>query len=77
MGVITHSCDHHTHFFPNEEGTPTKEEINIFRLWKNPDCGRWVSLIGEVKDGKAYREIEAEGFDKAYGNIVWPGKSLL
>lgn len=28
---------------------PTDEEINKYKLWKCPDCGKWYSLIGIIK----------------------------
>ncbi len=69
--ALKKSCQH-THFYPDIEGTPTKKEINIFRLWLNPDCNKWVSFVGVQKGDKTYNDILGQvGFDKAYKNINW------
>jgi hypothetical protein len=62
---------HHNYFYPDVEEEPTKEEINIFRLYKCADCGKWISLIGETRNSKAYKELQKLGFTKAYKQIVW------
>jgi hypothetical protein len=69
--MITNKQCTHSHYYPDgQEGTPTKEEINIFRLWKNPNCSRWISFVDVTKGDKTYNELESF-FDRAYQNIVW------
>lgn len=63
--------------FHENNHEPTKEEINIFRLWQCPDCGHWISLLGLTDKSPQYEEVKQKfGFEKAYRNIRWHGDGL-
>lgn len=56
--------------FSNDE--PTKEEINIFRLWECPDCHKWLSFVHVTKNDETYNFIKDKiGFSNAYQKVVY------
>jgi hypothetical protein len=70
-------CSHHSFYYPDpgfaprDNVVPTKEEINIFRLYQCSICHEWISLVGVEKGDISYKEIEKQGFNYAYKKIVW------
>ena len=41
------TCNHENYYYDIfTDREPTKEEINVHRLWKCPDCNKWISLVG-------------------------------
>lgn len=68
MPLVT-KCNHS--FYCDTDYTPTKEEVNIFRLWQCNSCDRWLSFVDVVKGDKIYKELQVAGFTRAYQNIKW------
>ena len=50
---MTTFCAHNSKSFNNNpfygNKNPTCEQINKYKLWKCPTCGKWYSLVGIVK----------------------------
>ena len=69
MGSGLTECTHS--LFCDSDYEPSKEEINIFRLWKCDRCKKWLSFVDVVKGDKQYEELRREGFKRTYQHINW------